>query len=324
MAREVAILVGAGTIDRDITEMNAGEDITIKVLANGYDVGDYQTITFGDAPIDTPRTQSSGVRRIPVPYSDFAALPPRAPNYYNLWAVRSGQRWKLAQGRLIIKGSIVPLDTAPVSPSLVTAGTIVATDNGATVTYTFTEPLGSGNPSPAAMAALTLDGAVVTGDMDGLRYTVSKLPGATRNLVMVYTLSNGVLPDLPLTPLSAVVPVLALSPTVTVPASVSLVDNGDSVTFTFVEPIMAGTPAPSITPYLQLDGTDVTSGMVGLTYTATKTDSIQSLNMVFTGTNGVAPDATSPVSTSVPAEVVVVVPPTPGNFSSAFSSAFSI
>ncbi len=80
----------------------------------------------------------------------------------------------------------------PVAPSITAQASVVAVDNGSTVTYTFTPPTVNGIPNPNMTRVLTLNGIDVTSQMSGNVYVAATVFGATRNLTMTYTASNGV------------------------------------------------------------------------------------------------------------------------------------
>ncbi len=95
-----------------------------------------------------------------------------------------------------------------------------------------------------------------------------------------------------------------VAPTITTAASVSETDNGTSVTYVFTPPVFNGTPTPTLTRVLTLDGVDVTGAMIGNVYVAAETSVTQALVMTYTVSNGVAPNATNTISRTVPALVV--------------------
>lgn len=92
----------------------------------------------------------------------------------------------------------------------------------------------------------------------------------------------------------------ASGPVISTPASVNVVDNGTTVTYTYTPPVASGTPTPTVTRVLTLAGTDVTGAMSGNVYVVTKTGAERTLLMTYTADNGVAPTATSTVSRTVP------------------------
>ena len=98
-------------------------------------------------------------------------------------------------------------------------------------------------------------------------------------------------------------PVL-IAPSVTTGASASEVDNGETITYTFTPPVVAGNPTPTVTRVLTLAGATVTGAMVGNAYTVSKTNSTRALVMTYTAANGTAPNATSVVNRTVPALVL--------------------
>ena len=101
---------------------------------------------------------------------------------------------------------------------------------------------------------------------------------------------------------SAIVPVAGdlVAPSITTPASVTTFDGGASVSYTFVPPVVAGNPTPSVSRVLMVGGTNVTSAMSGNVYVATKGGSTQALVMTYTVSNGVGSDVVSTVSRTVP------------------------
>jgi hypothetical protein len=82
----------------------------------------------------------------------------------------------------------------------------------------------------------------------------------------------------------------------------------ETETYAFTPPVVAGSPAPTVTRVLTLDGVDVTGAMSGDVYAAARSETARkALVMTYTASNGTAPDATSTVTASVPKAMHVVV-----------------
>jgi len=71
-------------------------------------------------------------------------------------------------------------------------------------------------------------------------------------------------------------------------------------TVTIVEGIYSGSPAPTLTPTLTLDGVDVTANLSGLDYTIPEGASVgEVLEYSETASNGISPNAQDSVSVTV-------------------------
>jgi hypothetical protein len=197
-----------------------------------------------------------------------------------------------------------------VAPMITSQPAVTEVDGGATIAFTYVPPVVAGSAPMTITRVLTLGGVDVTGAMSGNTYVATKT-GATQALVMTYTASNGVAPPATSTVSRTVpvAPVVNVAPSITTPANASEVDGGATITYTFVPPVVAGNPTPTVTRVLTLGGVNVTGAMSGNTYVATKTGATQALVMTYTASNGVSPNAISTVSRTVPVAPVVNVAP---------------
>jgi len=91
----------------------------------------------------------------------------------------------------------------------------------------------------------------------------------------------------------------AFAPTITSAPQITG-DPAQGSTVTIVEGIYSGSPAPTLTPTLTLDGVDVTANLSGLDYTIPEEASVgEVLEYSETASNGVSPDAQDSVSVTV-------------------------
>jgi len=190
-----------------------------------------------------------------------------------------------------------------VAPSVATNGGVVEEDLGATYRYTFTPATFTGTAPITVVPVLTVGGVDRTTDMVGNVYTATKT-GSTQALAIEWRATNAAGGPVASTPITRTIPAASaenVAPSVNAAASVSAMDGGATITYTFTPATFNGTPTPTVTRVLTLGGVDVTGAMSGNVYTATKTGSTQALQMTYTGSNGASPNATSEVSATVPA-----------------------
>lgn len=203
---------------------------------------------------------------------------------------------------VLVQDAVSPL--LPTPPYIASQASVSVTDSGAAVTYTYIEPSVTGTAPITITPVLTRDGSDVTGDMNGLSYTVAKTAEA-QALVMTFTASNSVAPAAT-SVVTATVPAVVSStvaPSFVTAALVSPASGPVGTTFTFAEGVVTGVPSPTLNGVLELDGVDVTADMVGLTYTST---SEGTLTWTVTAQNGVAPNAVSATSATVTSSATTI------------------
>jgi len=187
------------------------------------------------------------------------------------------------------------------------APTIIASDSLSGRTLTISVDSTTGTPAPTtALTALTLGGVNVLGDETGTGPWSYEVPDSEDSQTVAWTVEASNSEGSDTASGSETVGANLFAPTST--SAPQITGNpAPGSTVTIVEGIYSGSPAPTLTPTLTLDGVDVTANLSGLDYTIPEEASVgEVLEYSETASNGVSPDAQDSVSVAVQAASTTV------------------
>ena len=179
--------------------------------------------------------------------------------------------------------------------------TLTASDSLSGRTLTITVDSVTGTPTPATtLTTLTLDGTDVLADATGTGPWDYVVPDSAAAQTVVWAVEATNFEGADTASGSE-----AVSANLSAPAALTAPSFSGSVaaeaTVTIIEGIYSGTPAPTVTGTLTLNGVDVTGDMSGLDYTIPAGTDGQVLEWSETASNGITPDAAQSVSATVAA-----------------------